>query len=143
MIKRQLLLTSRWFLGLLFAATGIGKLLDNRGFAGVIASYQTGLDSALMLPLGLIISLLELYIGVNLLLSRRLVLSLLATLFFHLFYTGLALITLYRGIELDNCGCFGIFWARPLTTTTPIEDLALSLISLLSWLGHLHSSNSG
>ncbi|MCA1674941.1 MAG: hypothetical protein LC799_23050 [Actinobacteria bacterium] len=33
----------RLFLGLLFTATGLAKLLDNRGFAQVIASYQTHL----------------------------------------------------------------------------------------------------
>ena len=32
----------RYFLGLLFISTGIGKLLDNRGFAQVIASYKLG-----------------------------------------------------------------------------------------------------
>ena len=42
----------RLFLGLLFTATGLAKLLDNRGFAEVIASYQLGLPGLLLLPLG-------------------------------------------------------------------------------------------
>jgi hypothetical protein len=46
----------RLFLGLLFIATGLAKLLDNRGFAQVIASYQLGLPGLFLLPLGLCIA---------------------------------------------------------------------------------------
>ena len=42
----------RLFLRLLFTATGLAKLLDNRGFAEVITSYQLGLPGRLLLPLG-------------------------------------------------------------------------------------------
>jgi len=42
----------RLFLRLLFIATGLAKLLDNHGFAEVIASYQLGLSGLLLLPLG-------------------------------------------------------------------------------------------
>ncbi len=37
----------------LAAATGLAKLLDNRSFARVIASYQLGLPGLFLLPLGL------------------------------------------------------------------------------------------
>jgi hypothetical protein len=47
------------------AATGLAKLLDNRGFAQVIASYQLGLPGLFLLPLGLCISLAEVWIGTN------------------------------------------------------------------------------
>jgi uncharacterized membrane protein YphA (DoxX/SURF4 family) len=39
MILRTIYIVTRYFLGLLFLATGIGKLLDNRGFAQVIETY--------------------------------------------------------------------------------------------------------
>jgi hypothetical protein len=45
----------RLFLGLLFTVTGLAKLLDNRSFAQVIASYQLGLPGLFLLPLGLCI----------------------------------------------------------------------------------------
>ncbi len=117
----------RLFLGLLFTATGLAKLLDNRGFAQVIASYQLGLPG--LLPLGLCISLAEVWIGTNLLRAQRVRLSLWGTLLFQVGYGALAAMTLRRGIVLDNCGCFGVFLARPLRWTTVLEDAVLAAIS--------------
>ncbi|MGH8606317.1 MAG: MauE/DoxX family redox-associated membrane protein [Gammaproteobacteria bacterium] len=131
---RYVLALSRYFLGLLFLATGLGKLLDNRGFAQVLASYQLELPDGLLLPLALAISLAEFTIGLNILLSRGLLHNVLATLGFHVAYASLVLITLLRGIPLTNCGCFGVFLARPLRWMTFAEDLMLAAISLVSWL---------
>ncbi len=133
MIARGVLLASRYFLGLLFAATAIGKLLDNRGFAQVLDSYQLGMRNGALLPLGLAISLLELTIGLNILRGWALRLNVLATLVLHLGYAALALLTLLRGIPLANCGCFGVFLARPLTWATVAEDLSLAAVSLVCW----------
>ena len=41
----------------------------------------------------------------------------------HICFTLLASLTLLRGIEVTNCGCFGVFWARPLTFITVAEDI--------------------
>ena len=120
----------RYFLGLLFVSTGIGKLLDNRGFAEIIASYKLGIAHEFLLPIGLAFSLVELWVGLNLLRGRALPTNALMTLMFHLGYASLATVTLYRDISLNNCGCFGVFWARPLTQMTVVEDLMLSGISL-------------
>ena len=87
----------RLFLGLLFTATGLAKLLDNRGFAQVIASYQLGLPGLFLLPLGLCISLAEVWIGTNLLRARRVRLCLWGTLLFLVGYGALAAMTLRRG----------------------------------------------
>jgi hypothetical protein len=121
----------RLFLGFVFIATGLGKLLDNRGFAQVIASYQLGLPGLFLLPLGLCISLAEVWIGTNLLRAERVRLCLWGTLFFQVGYGALAAMTLRRGIVLDNCGCFGVFLARPLRWTTVLEDAVLAAISAL------------
>lgn len=125
---------SRYFLGLLFVATAIGKLLDNRGFAAILSSYQLGIPDAALLGFALMISLLELLIGLNILRGRALGMNILATLGFHLGYASLALITLLRGIALSNCGCFGVFWARSLKWSTVAEDLVLAGISVVCWL---------
>jgi uncharacterized membrane protein YphA (DoxX/SURF4 family) len=134
MITRYALLVFRYFLGLLFIATAIGKLLDNRGFAQVINSYQLGIPDFALLGVALTFSLLELIIGLNILYGRELSKSILATLAFHLGYATLAFTTLLRGIALPNCGCFGVFLARSLKWSTVIEDLALATISLVCWL---------
>lgn len=134
MVAQSVLLISRYFLGLLFVSTAIGKLLDNRGFAHVIDTYQLGIPDSALLGLALSISLLELLIGINILRGRALNMNVLATLGFHLGYASLALITLQRGIALSNCGCFGVFLARSLKWSTVGEDLVLALISLVCWL---------
>jgi len=41
------------------------------------------------------------------------------------------MITLWREIEIANCGCFGVFLARPLTAQTVAEDAAMLGLSLL------------
>lgn len=126
----------RYFLAVLFLATAIGKLLDNRGFAEVIATYQFAIPRELLLPAGLTVSLAELWIGRQLLLGRAIAHNALLTLSFHLAYAGLASLTLARGIPLDNCGCFGVFWARPLRIWTVAEDLALAAVSWIVWRGY-------
>ncbi|MGH8577590.1 MAG: MauE/DoxX family redox-associated membrane protein, partial [Gammaproteobacteria bacterium] len=84
----------RLFLGLLFTATGLAKLLDNRGFVQAIASYQLGLPGHFLLPLGLCIALAEVWIGTNLLRAQRVRLSLWGTLLFQVGYGALAAMTL-------------------------------------------------
>lgn len=48
-------------------------------------------------------------------------------------YTLLALSSLLRGLTIENCGCFGVFLARPLGWNTVAEDLALTVVC-----GYLH-----
>jgi Methylamine utilisation protein MauE len=134
MITHYILLALRYFLGLLFVATAVGKLLDNRGFAQVINAYELGISDSMLLGTALAISLLELSVGISILCGWKLSKSILTTLWFHLGYAGLALLTLLRGITLSNCGCFGVFLARPLKWQTVAEDLALAAISLTCWL---------
>ncbi|MFA5983013.1 MAG: MauE/DoxX family redox-associated membrane protein [Methylococcaceae bacterium] len=132
-LAKTLAVGLRFFLALLFLATALGKLLDNRGFAQVIASYQLAIPALGLLPIALAVSLAELWIAINLCLGRYITASVLGTLYFHLGYAGLSAITLWRGIALNNCGCFGVFWGRPLRVTSVLEDLCLALVSLLAW----------
>lgn len=134
MTTRCVLLASRYFLGLLFVATAIGKLLDNRGFAKVINSYQLGIQDNWLLAIGLMVSLLELVIGINILRGQALQANIFATLVFHLAYAFLAFVTLLRGMAISNCGCFGVFLARSMTWATVAEDMVLAGISLVCWL---------
>ncbi len=114
----------RYLFILLMLTTSIGKLLDNRGFAEVIKTYQL-IPIPIELPLGLAFSLMELALGLCLIRSFRLKECAWALIGLHIGYTLLAVLTLTRGIEILNCGCFGIFWARPLTLVTVFEDLVL------------------
>ena len=98
----------KYFFILLLIFTAIGKLLDIPGFAEIIATYQLGISGHLATVLGLGLALFEL--GLALYMIRKplsLVVGPLLTLM-HSTYTLLAIITVSRGIELENCGCFAV-----------------------------------
>lgn len=124
----------KYAFALLFFATAIGKLLDNRGFAEVIGTYQLGIPESMLLPLALSVSFFELFIAYRIIKEKGQVLNSVILILNHLGYTILAIVTLDRGIALDNCGCFGVFLQRPLTQQTVWEDaflVALSIIFLM------------
>ncbi len=129
---RRIGLAARLLLGLVFLATAIGKLLDNRGFAGVLATFDLlPLGPGGLLAVGLVLSLAELAAGLLLLTGRRLGVAIAAVL--SVVNLVAILSALARGLPLANCGCFGVFLARPLTRTTPWEDVALLVLALLAW----------
>ncbi len=133
MFKRYLFTVLRYFFAILFITTAAGKLLDNRGFAEVIVTYQL-VPPSFALVLGLVVSLIELFLGFYLMSRWSLLNSIKITVLIQLGYVALAVLTLYRGIELKNCGCFGVFLARPLTFATVIEDTILLILSVTFYL---------
>ena len=127
----KLRLGLRLFLGLVLLATAAGKLLDVRGFAAVLATYEAFPESALV-PLALAVPLAELALAVWLFSGRRLAGAAGAALALHLLYAVWAAATLARGLRLPNCGCFGVFLPSPLGWRTVAEDLVLAGFS--AWL---------
>ena len=122
------------FFILLLLSTAIGKLLDNRGFAEVIVSYQFGLSVSVALGLGLMVSLFELFLAIALI--RRIYQRYCGILLIlmHAGYTLLSVVSIARGLHLTNCGCFGVFWQRPLGWATVVEDLILMGLSILFYV---------
>ena len=47
----------------------------------------------------------------------------------HTVFTLWASVTVMRGLDIPNCGCFGVFFARPLDGWTILEDLAMVAFS--------------
>jgi uncharacterized membrane protein YphA (DoxX/SURF4 family) len=129
-ILKFLYLLLRIIFGLLFLASAIGKLLDNRGFADVIVTYQL-IPQSLTLGLGLFVSLFELALGLAIVFERKVLLCAYFTIAVHIGYLSLAALTMARGINLSNCGCFGVFLARPLGLQTLVEDAILLILSIL------------
>ena len=124
----------RFLIGATLAVTAAGKLLDVGGFARVIGTYQVFPDTAL-LPVALLIPAAELALAAWLFSGARLFAAALAALGMHLVYAGWAASAVARGLQLSNCGCFGVFLPRPLGWATVVEDLAMAL--LCAWLGTL------
>lgn len=120
----------RWMFIVLLSATAIGKLLDNRGFAAVIETYDL-VRGDFILYLGLGVSLFELFLAFAIFIRFRLKTCGVLVTLMHIGYLALAVLTLQRGIQIKNCGCFGVFLSRPLTLTTVAEDSILVVLSLL------------
>src|SRR5690349_17115022 len=119
--RGRLVLACRLLLAAVLFATAIGKLLDVGGFTAVVATYRA-LPEPLLLPAALALTLGELALGLWLLSGIRLATAALAAVLLHVAYLVWSMAALTRGLDIPNCGCFGVFWARPLTWVTLVED---------------------
>lgn len=117
---------------LLLATTGIAKLFDMPGFYGIVAAYRL-LPEALVPASAWALALVEITLAGWLAWGRALRPAALLIVLLHLMYLGWLLIALVRGLALANCGCFGVYLARPLSWTMPFEDTALLALALALW----------
>jgi len=121
-------------------ATGIGKLLDVPGFIEVIKTYQVFPHWSLPF-IAIIMVLIELRLSEALFRGTQLFEAALFSIGLHSIFTIWSTIALLRGLEILNCGCFGVFWARPLTWLTVFEDIIVVGASyLLARLAHKDKS---
>lgn len=134
-----------WFLriclGFLILGAGVGKALDVPGFVGVMKTYELGYSEAALWPMAAGVSLFEIGLGSWILSGRRLRVAALLSVAMHFGYLILLTGALGRGLELENCGCFGVFLARPLEWYTPLEDAVL--IAASYGLFYLSDGTSG
>lgn len=120
----------RWFVGGVLIATGIGKALDMPGFVGVLAAYDL-LPSWGTIALAYSLPFIELATGFCLLTQWWVRPAAWTAVGLHVILLSAVLITRWRGLEIANCGCFGVFLARPLGTQTVVEDTVMLALSLL------------
>lgn len=118
---------------LLLLAAALGKLLDMPGFYPVVAAYRV-FPEVIIPALAWALALGELGVGLWLLTGRWLAAAALAVVLLHLLYLGWLVVALSRGLEIANCGCFGVFWPRPLTSARLVEDVVLFVAALLFFL---------
>lgn len=126
---RALFLIFRILLGILITGAGVGKLLDIPGFVSVIETYQLHIGNSYVWAIAIFVIIFEIALGLWILFGKNLKTGAILSMLMHAGYFILLSITLLRGIELQNCGCFGIFFARPLMWYSPLEDLVLIVIS--------------
>ncbi len=128
-LKRLLFWSCRLFLGIIFLATGTGKALDLPGFIGVMKTYELGMPDWLLWMGGTAVTVSELILGTWILTGWRLRWAALLGVLINSVFLVLLTSALWRGLELQNCGCYGVFLARPLSWLTPLEDLFLIAVS--------------
>ena len=98
----------RFFIASVLLLTGIGKLLDVPGFIKVIDTYKI-IPAFLQPVVAISMVLVELKISENLFRNINIKITALAAMALHICFTLLASLKLLRGIEVKNCGCFGVF----------------------------------
>ena len=123
--RRQFL---RFAIGAILLVTAAGKLLDIPGFADVLKTYKAFPDRILF-SLALAVPLAELALALWLFSGRFLVAAAITSVVMHLAYAVWSAVSVLRGLRLSNCGCFGVFWPRPLGWTTVAEDLVMTAAS--------------
>ena len=52
-----------------------------------------------------------------------------AVVVLHGVYLAWIAIAAARGLTIANCGCFGVFWPRPLSAWTFVEDALLLILA--------------
>ena len=118
-------------IGAILFATAVGKLLDVPGFARVLGTYRA-IPDALLLPAAIAIPAAELLVALWLWSGRRPFGAAVAAFVMHSAYAAWSASAVLRGLELSNCGCFGVFWPRRLGWSTVVEDLAVA--GACAWL---------
>ena len=119
----------RWFFVALLAASGIAKLADMRGFIEVASTYKS-LPIATVPIAAWALTIAEIGIAAWLAVGIRLRAAALAVVLMHLLYFGWIALALARGLDLANCGCFGVYFARALGWNTLVEDALLLTMAI-------------
>jgi Methylamine utilisation protein MauE len=122
----------RMFFALLLLASSAGKFLDMPGFYAIVDSYDVLADQ-LVPALAWALALSELVLAVWLLLGVETRLASLGVIALHIAYISWVALALVRGLSLPNCGCFGVYLARPLTVFTLLEDAVLLMLAVALW----------
>jgi hypothetical protein len=141
---KALVWTLRVLIGAVLLATGVGKLLDVPGFQNVLMTYQMFPDWSLpVIAIGFVV--VEIRLAEELFVGRDIVRAAWLATAMHVLFTIFAAVTMLRGLDVPNCGCFGVFMARPLTWGTVGEDVVMTLLSsvLLVAARKLSQSSSG
>lgn len=105
-------------------ASALGKSLDLSGFVDVVATYRLFPDWSIW-PVALGITGIEWGLAVWILVGWQLPTGALMAMMLNGLYAMGLFVTLIRGLDLPNCGCYGVFFPQPLRWYSPIEDLVL------------------
>jgi len=123
----------RLFTGGILLASALGKSLDLPGFVEVLVTYRT-MPASFLWPIALLVTGLEWVLGVWVLSGWRLATGALAALVLYAGYALLMTLSLVRGLDLANCGCYGAFFPQPLGWYSPLEDLVLVGMCYALWI---------
>jgi uncharacterized membrane protein YphA (DoxX/SURF4 family) len=122
----------RLLLGTVLLASALGKSLDMSGFVAVLVTYQA-IPDPLLWPAAISITGLEWLLGIWIFSGWQLGCAALAAGLLNVGYALWMTLTLMRGLDLANCGCYGVFFPQPLRWYSPLEDLVLVGMAYALW----------
>lgn len=129
----------RLLIGGVLLASALGKSLDLPGFVDVLDTYRLFPNwSSWLFALG--ITGIEWALAVWILIGWQLSTGALIALSLNGLYAVGLVVTLLRGLDLPNCGCYGVFFPQPLRWYSPLEDLVLVGICLVLRIGAKRSA---
>jgi hypothetical protein len=119
-------------LGGILLASALGKSLDLPWFVEVLVTYRAFPDWSLW-PIALLVTGIEWGLGLWVLSGRHLSRAALATVLLNGAYAIWMTLSLSRGLNIPNCGCYGVYFPQPLRWYSPLEDLVLVALGLILW----------
>jgi hypothetical protein len=122
----------RFIVGMICLASALGKSLDLPGFVEVLGTYRIFPDWGLWL-VALGVTGFEWVLALWLLSGWRIESGAFVALILYGVYAAGLVITLVRGLDLPNCGCYGVFFPQPLRWYSPLEDLVLVGMCYALW----------
>ena len=114
----------RLLIGGVLLASAVGKSLDLNGFVDVLVTYRL-FPGWTLWPVAFMIIGIEWILAAWILSGWRLPTGALFALMLNGLYAAGLILTLVRGLDLPNCGCYGVFSPQPLRWYSPLEDLVL------------------
>ncbi|MFN2506085.1 MAG: MauE/DoxX family redox-associated membrane protein [Acidimicrobiales bacterium] len=115
---------ARWWLTILLLSMGVAQLSDFGGFADVLASYHAFPEGS-ALPVALAIAVAEMAAGLGLIAggkSRRV--GAIVAVGVAVVWSVLGVQAFARGLDLSNCGCFGVHLPQRLWWGVLVQDAA-------------------
>ena len=120
------------FVGGILIASALGKSIDVPGFLDVLRTYRFFAEATLW-PTALAVIAVEAVVGVWIVSGWRLARAAWVAGLLNLGYTLWMTLSLARGLDLENCGCYGVFFPQPLRWYSPLEDLVLVAACVGLW----------
>ncbi|MBK9307292.1 MAG: hypothetical protein IPM58_09465 [Nitrospira sp.] len=114
----------RLLIGGVLLASALGKSLDMPGFVDVLITYRLFPEWSLW-PFAVGITGIEWVLAGWILVGWQLPAGAFIAMGLNGVYAIGLIVTLLRGLDLPNCGCYGVFFPQPLRWYSPLEDLAL------------------
>jgi len=124
-----------WFLGLVFIAAGLFKIVDPAAFAISIARLRMA-PLALVGPVAILLPWIELVAGLALLIPRLQIAAFRLTLALLIGFTAILAVAYVRGTA-TACGCFGSsdsFFNRPEVTLVRNIPLIALAFQWMRWM---------